>query len=136
MILITGGAGFIGSNIAAVFHERNHDIAICDWLGQNDKWKNIQKLVPQDIITPEALPHWLERRGNEIDAVIHMGAISATTETDADLIIENNFRLSVSLWHYCATFNIPLIYASSAATYGDGVADYVQSYLHSENQYR
>jgi len=56
MILITGGAGFIGSSIAADFHERNHDIVICDWLGQNDKWKNIQKLVPKDIIAPEALP--------------------------------------------------------------------------------
>jgi len=120
MILITGGAGFIGSNIAADFHDQNYDIAICDWLGNSDKWKNIQKLVPKDIIAPEALPRWLERRGNEIDAVIHMGAISATTETDADLILENNFRLSVSLWHYCATFDIPFIYASSAATYGDG----------------
>ena len=68
MILITGGAGFIGSNIAADFHERNHDIAICDWLGHSDKWKNIQKLVPQDIIAPEALPRWLDKRGNELTA--------------------------------------------------------------------
>lgn len=120
MILVTGGAGFIGSNIAADLYRNNVDVVISDWLGQDDKWKNIQNIVPQDIVDPGNLLKWLDQRGGALSAVIHMGAISATTETDADLIVENNFRLSVSLWHFCARHNIPFIYASSAATYGDG----------------
>ena len=93
MILITGGAGFIGSNIAADFQERNHDIAICVWLGHGDKWKNIQKLVPQDIITPEALPHRLDNRCNELTAVIHMSVISATRYFEQSyLSSENKYR--------------------------------------------
>ena len=120
MILITGGAGFIGSNIAADFNANNKKIAICDRFGCDDKWKNIINVVPEHIISPELLSQWLDEREGNIDAIIHMGAISATTEIDVDLIVENNFRLSVSLWHYCSKFSIPFIYASSAATYGDG----------------
>lgn len=119
-ILITGGAGFIGSNIAFQLNKNNLNVAICDWLGQDDKWKNLQHVVPEDLIAPETLSSWLDQQGKNLSAVIHMGAISATTETDADLIIERNFRLSVALWRFCAAHNIPFIYASSAATYGDG----------------
>lgn len=119
-ILITGGAGFIGSNIAAALYQNNHDIAICDWFGHDDKWKNIQNIVPIDIIAPENLSPWLDQQSSNITAIIHMGAISATTETDVDLIVDSNFRLSTKLWHFAVNQKIPFIYASSAATYGDG----------------
>ena len=101
-ILITGGAGFIGSNIAFQLYKSNLNVAICDWLGREDKWKNLQHIVPEDLIAPETLPQWLDQKGKNLAAIIHMGAISATTETDADLIIERNFRLSINLWRFCA----------------------------------
>ena len=119
-VLVTGGAGFIGSHIAAILSQQNQDVAICDWLGKEDKWKNLQKTVPVAIVPPENLHAWLKDNSQSIFAVVHMGAISATTETDVDLIINSNFTLSVALWHFCSRVEIPFIYASSAATYGDG----------------
>jgi len=124
MIVVTGGAGFIGSNLVAGLEARGRrDIVVCDRLGRDDKWRNIAKRGLADLIPPEALLDHLDR-GDGIEAVLHLGAISATTETDADLIIANNFRLSVDLWQRCARRAIPLIYASSAATYGDGKAGF------------
>ncbi|MDA1324083.1 MAG: ADP-glyceromanno-heptose 6-epimerase [Proteobacteria bacterium] len=121
MILVTGGAGFIGSNLVAGLEAREaNDIVVCDRLGTDEKWRNIAKRDLSDLITPEDLPGFVESNSSRLDAVFHLGAISATTETDADLIIENNFRLSRDLWILCARLRIPLIYASSAATYGDG----------------
>jgi ADP-L-glycero-D-manno-heptose 6-epimerase len=121
MILVTGGAGFIGSNLVAGLEARGaNDIVVCDRLGTDEKWRNIAKRDLSDLITPEDLPGFVESNSSRLDAVFHLGAISATTETDADLIIENNFRLSRDLWILCARLRIPLIYASSAATYGDG----------------
>ncbi|MGV0579273.1 ADP-glyceromanno-heptose 6-epimerase [Mycolicibacterium elephantis] len=120
MFVVTGGAGFIGSNIAADLDARGEDIVIVDMLGDDDmKWRNIAKRRVRDLLTPDALPRFLERRTG-IDAIIHMGAVSTTVERDVDLIIRNNFRLSVDLWSWCAEKKIPFIYASSAATYGDG----------------
>ena len=118
--IVTGGAGFIGSNIAAELDSRGEDIVLVDTLGGDDwKWRNIAKRRLRDLITPDELPSFLAgRRG--INSVIHMGAISTTTERDVDLIVRNNIRLSVDLWNWCATRSVPYIYASSAATYGDG----------------
>jgi len=98
MILVTGGAGFIGSNVAAALTDKGVPTVICDRLRSGSKWRNIAKLELRDLVTPEQLEAWLEVRGRELTAIIHMGAISSTTETDADLIVENNFRLSQSLW--------------------------------------
>jgi ADP-L-glycero-D-manno-heptose 6-epimerase len=120
MILVTGGAGFIGSNIAAVLAERGVPVAICDRLRRGDKWRNVSKLPLRDIVTPEALAGWLQEHAAAVQAVVHMGAISSTTETDADLIVEVNFRLSMQLWYWCALHGKRFIYASSAATYGAG----------------
>ncbi len=122
MFVITGGAGFIGSNIAAEIEaQKLGDIAICDVLGTDDKWRNISKRALRDIIHPTKLFDYLNEQGGKcIDGIIHMGAISATTEKDADKIVENNFMLSRRLWTWCTNNNVPLIYASSAATYGDG----------------
>ncbi len=119
MILVTGGAGFIGSNIVAALRARGHDVAVCDVLGSGDKWQNLRKSMPDAIIEPHEL-HKILATTKKLGAVVHMGAISSTTETDADLIWRTNVTLSQYLWEWCADRRVPFIYASSAATYGDG----------------
>lgn len=121
MIIVTGGAGFIGSNIlAGLEKQRYKDIVVVDWLGNEDKWKNIAKRELAAIIAPENMFDYMEKHKEDITAVIHMGAISTTTETDVDLIIRSNFELSWKLWEFCRDNEKQFIYASSAATYGDG----------------
>lgn len=120
MILVTGGAGFIGSNIAAGLAERGVPVAICDRFRGGHKWRNIAKLELRDIVTPEALAPWLEEHAAAVETIVHMGAISSTTESNIDLIVEVNFALSRMLWRWCASRGKRLIYASSAATYGAG----------------
>lgn len=120
MILVTGGAGFIGSNIVGALRSRGKALVVCDRLRSGDKWRNLARHEVLDIVPPETLSKWLDEHGADLEAVVHMGAISSTTESDADLIFETNVRLSKSLWRFCADRGIPLIYASSAATYGDG----------------
>lgn len=119
MILVTGGAGFIGSNLVAALCERGEAVAVSDRLRCNDKWRNLAKADFRCLIEPEMLDAWLAGRGR-LDAVVHLGAISATTERDADLIFDVNVRLSARLWEWCAAHDTPFIYASSAATYGAG----------------
>jgi ADP-L-glycero-D-manno-heptose 6-epimerase len=119
MLLVTGGAGFIGSNLVAALNDAGRtDVTVCDLLGHDGKWRNLAKRQLTDIVPPAELPGWL--KGRRLDAVIHLGAISETTATDGDLVIETNFRLSMRLLDWCTANATPLIYASSAATYGDG----------------
>jgi ADP-L-glycero-D-manno-heptose 6-epimerase len=123
MIVVTGGAGFIGSNIVArLCTEDRRDVVVCDRLESADlaKWKNIAKHDIADLWAPEDLFARLDRHRDRIAAVVHMGAISSTTEPDADLILKTNFDLSRDLWDWCTAAGVRLIYASSAATYGDG----------------
>lgn len=121
MIIVTGGAGFIGSYLVKQLEARGmRDIVVCDLLGQDDKWKNIAKRELADILPPDDLPAFLNDNAADIETVFHMGAVSATTERDADLIVRSNIRLSMDLWNWCAANDTALIYASSAATYGDG----------------
>ncbi len=120
MILVTGGAGFIGSNIVAALAARAERVAVCDRLGSEKKWRNIAKHALQDVVTPDALDLWLERHADDLVAIIHMGAISSTAETDVDLILRENVTLSLKLWDFARERGIAFIYASSAATYGDG----------------
>jgi ADP-L-glycero-D-manno-heptose 6-epimerase len=119
MLLVTGGAGFIGSNVVAALNDAGRsDIVVCDLLGHDGKWRNLAKRQLGDIVPPAELANWL--RGRKLDAVVHLGAISETTATDGDLVIETNFRFSMRLLDWCTDNAVPFIYASSAATYGDG----------------
>jgi ADP-L-glycero-D-manno-heptose 6-epimerase len=126
MIIVTGGAGFIGSNLVAGLERRGlKDIVVCDVFGDSDKWRNIAKRSLRDIVPPSELFDYLSAHKAEIEAIFHLGAISATTERDVDLIVKTNFVLSRDLWRWCAKNRIRLIYASSAATYGDGTEGFV-----------
>ncbi|NWG24266.1 MAG: ADP-glyceromanno-heptose 6-epimerase [Pseudorhodoplanes sp.] len=124
MLLVTGGAGFIGSNIVAGLNEAGRsDIVVNDVLGSEGKWRNLAKRQLTDIVPPAELFGWLKDR--KLDAVIHLGAISETTATDGDLVFETNFRLSRRLLEWCTLHGTPFIYASSAATYGEGTEGFV-----------
>jgi len=123
MLLVTGGAGFIGSNLVAELNQSGYgDVAVNDTLGSGDKWRNLQKRQLADIVPPSDLFRWLE--GRKLDAVIHLGANSDTTAKDGDEVIASNFRLSLALLDWCTRARTPLIYASSAASYGDGTAGF------------
>jgi ADP-L-glycero-D-manno-heptose 6-epimerase len=127
MIIVTGGAGFIGSNLVAALEERGrHDLVVCDRLGHGDKWRNLAKRELAAIIPPERLMTFLgdQRWRSAIEAIFHLGAISSTTEPDADLVVQSNFTLTMQLWDWCAEQGVPFIYASSAATYGAGDAGF------------
>jgi ADP-L-glycero-D-manno-heptose 6-epimerase len=126
IIFVTGGAGFIGSNIVArLAEDLSLDVVVCDRLREAElgKWRNIAKHPIGDFVAPDAMFEWLEKRWRDVELVIHMGAISSTTEPDADKIVHNNFTLSRDLFRWCADRQRRFIYASSAATYGD-VADF------------
>jgi len=123
-ILVTGGAGFIGSNIAAHLAPTS-DVVVCDWFRKDERWRNLAKHDVCDLVPPEELDDFLEVRGDELDAVVHMGAISATTERDVDAIVRNNFALSRDLWRWCSEYACRFIYASSGATYGSGDAGFL-----------
>ena len=127
MIVVTGGAGFIGSNIVSrLCAEDRWDVVVCDRLEDASlgKWRNIAKAAIADFWQPEELFLQLERHAERVSAVVHMGAISSTTEQDADLILRTNFSLSRDIWDWCAVNDSRMIYASSAATYGDGEAGF------------
>ncbi|VIO76802.1 ADP-L-glycero-D-manno-heptose-6-epimerase [Bradyrhizobium ivorense] len=123
MFLVTGGAGFIGSNVVAALNDAGHsDVVVSDILGSDGKWRNLAKRQLADVVPPAELADWL--KGRRLEAVIHLGAISETTATDGDLVIETNFRLSLRLLDWCTANTTRFIYASSAATYGDGEAGF------------
>ena len=121
MYVVTGGTGFIGSNIIAQLETKGMGpIVVIDRLRETNKWRNISKRNIFDIVPPESTFEFLNSAQTEIKALIHMGAVSSTTETDADFLYKTNFQLSTSLWNWCTVSKKPFIYASSAATYGDG----------------
>lgn len=120
VVLVTGGAGFIGSNVVHALAADGVRVVVSDRFGTDDRWTNLASAALDDVIEPDALGAWLVTRSDRLAAVVHMGAISATTERDVDAIVRNNIRLSLDLWQLCCERQIPFVYASSAATYGDG----------------
>ena len=123
MLVVTGGAGFIGSNVVAALNDAGRtDVAVCDVLGSEGKWRNLAKRQFAAFVPPAELESWL--KGRRLEAVIHLGAISSTTAADGDHVIETNFNFPMRLLDWCAVTATPLIYASSAATYGDGAAGF------------
>ncbi|PIE02136.1 MAG: ADP-glyceromanno-heptose 6-epimerase [Acidobacteria bacterium] len=120
MILITGAAGFIGSRIACKLNQTGRtDLVLVDQLGCNEKWKNLRELVYEDYLEKGDLFVYLDGL-SDIEAVIHMGACSSTTEKNASYLIQNNYRYTRRLAEWCLKHGARFIYASSAATYGDG----------------
>lgn len=123
MIVVTGGAGFIGSAIVWKLNTQgNNNIIIVDELGMNDKWKNLVGLKFQEFIHKDDFISMVvdDTLNFPLEAIIHMGANSSTTEKDADHLFSNNYLYTQELAKFCLTKNIRFIYASSAATYGDG----------------
>lgn len=121
LIVITGGAGFIGSNVVRHLNDRGIDnIVIVDELGTDDKWKNLVGKKFYLMLEKHELFDWLKDRESAIGAFIHLGACSDTMEKDASFLLQNNYRFSVRLAEYALCHGHRFIYASSAATYGDG----------------
>ena len=127
MILVTGGAGFIGSNLQAALAQRGHETIVVDWLGDAGKWRNLGKHPPARIVPPEEIDDLLASHP-PIEMVFHLGAVSATTATDGDHVWATNVELSLKLWHWCAARGVRFVYASSAATYGNGAQGFEDDY--------
>ena len=121
MLIVTGGAGFIGSCMVRTLNDAGKDdIIVVDNIALTDKWKNLSnkkyiKYVHKDKFLNDELPSL-----SSVEAIIHLGACSSTTERNFDYFHSNNFEYTKTLWNYCSEKEIPFIYASSAATYGDG----------------
>lgn len=120
MIIVTGGAGFIGSCIVRTLNDEGiKDILIVDDIASTDKWMNIRNKQYISYIHKDEFLSRLDEIP-KVEAIIHMGAQSSTTERNFDYLWKNNFEYTKTLWQYCAKKQIPFLYASSAATYGDG----------------
>ena len=119
MIVVTGGAGFIGSNLNAALAEAGHEVAVVDWLGSEGKWRNLAAHPPALVVPPDRLMDFLAK-APPIEMVFHLGAISDTTAVDGDGTWATNVQLPLVLWEWCAQHQTRFVYASSAATYGDG----------------
>jgi len=122
VIVVTGGAGFIGSNLVHGLNARGRDdIVVVDNLTDGRKFLNIRDAAVADYIDQEEFLDWLVENGDErVDAVFHLGACSDTTEWNGRFMMENNFDYSKQALNLCLVYEIPFIYASSAAVYGAG----------------
>jgi ADP-L-glycero-D-manno-heptose 6-epimerase len=125
VIIVTGATGFIGSNLVADLNAAGRsDLILVDDLGAESKWKNIAKRRFEDLVRPAEIGALLHKLPGA-DLVYHMGANSSTTSTDGDALFASNFRASKHWWEWCAATRTPLIYASSAATYGAGTSGFI-----------
>ena len=121
MYIVTGATGFIGSCQLAEMQKRDYrDIVAVDTFGDGHKWRNVAKRSALRFLFPNQLDAFLAEHSGKVEAILHFGDVSATTETDVDRIVENNFQLTTRLYAYCRQTGTPMVYASSAATYGDG----------------
>jgi ADP-L-glycero-D-manno-heptose 6-epimerase len=127
MVIVTGGAGFIGSALIAALNSRGvSDILVVDELGRDERWKNLRNLSFADYLEKDDFSSLVvqDRLPSRIEAVFHLGACTDTTETDASFLIKNNYEYSKHLARWSAEKKVRFIYASSAATYGDGSAGF------------
>lgn len=126
MILVTGAAGFIGSVLARELNKLDrNDLILVDRLGSDEKWKNLRNVKFDEFIhADDLLQSGMEELLDMVDFIFHIGACSSTTERDVDFLMDNNVNYSKSLWALATEKKIPFIYASSAATYGDGNLGY------------
>ena len=127
MIIVTGGAGFIGSALIAALNNRNiTDILVVDQLGCDQRWKNLRNLSFADYVEKDDFLEMVidDQFDNSIEAVFHLGACSDTTETNASYLVKNNYEYTKLLAQWATECDIRFIYASSAATYGDGSAGF------------
>lgn len=121
MYIVTGGAGFIGSCIVRTLNDMGiEDIVIVDNIKETDKWMNLRNKKYIEYINRDEFPDRLPEFEGKVTHIIHMGACSATTEKNFDFLYKNNFEYTKAIWKFCARNNASMIYASSAATYGDG----------------
>ncbi len=128
-IVVTGAAGFIGSCTVKSLNDRGfHHLLFVDDIKRTEKWKNLLNKKCVDFISRHDLFKWLEGKEGEIQAIIHLGACSDTTETDGHYLMENNFRYTVRLAEYALGAGIRFLYASSAATYGNGHLGFVDDH--------
>ena len=125
MIVVTGAAGFIGSVLAVKLLEADYrQIVLVDDFQVEAKRPNHIDLPVTERVEREAFPHWLEEHENQVQFVFHLGARTDTTEQDEEVLNALNFTYSQTVWHLCVKHGLPLLYASSAATYGDGALGY------------
>lgn len=140
-ILLTGAAGFIGSYLLGYLNTKGHqNIIIVDDFSEEDKWFNFDSKQFVAKIEREELFNWLRSNDPKIDFVFHLGARTDTTEFDYSIHEKLNVEYSKKIWHYCTGKSIPLVYASSAATYGSGELGYKDDHdlpekLHPLNPY-
>lgn len=121
-IIVTGGAGMIGSALVHHLNRCGHEhLLLVDDLGSDEKWKNLREKRFDDLISSKELFSWLEKKNEPITAIFHLGACSATTESNCSYLLENNYRYTVNLASYAIHNKLRFVYASSAATYGDGL---------------
>ena len=132
MIIVTGGAGFIGSNLVKLLNERGHkDIIVVDDLEDGTKFKNIVDLDIYDYMDKDDFLERIKSNDNfldwgKIEGIFHEGACSSTTEWNGKYIMKVNYEYTKALFHYCIARQIPFIYASSAATYGGRTSDFIE----------
>lgn len=125
LIIVTGALGFIGSGVVRFLNQKGFkNLILVDDIQTSENWKNICGKNYFEIISRYELFHFLQGREKEIEAIIHLGACSDTLETDGDFLMENNYRYSIALAEYALSNQIRFIYASSAATYGNGEHGY------------
>lgn len=126
LVVVTGAAGFIGRNIVAALNRRGQsDLVLVDDLGTDDKWRNLRGLEFERLLPIAALPDFLASAdGRRVSNVVHMGACSTTTERNADYLLANNYQYTIDLATWALERDVRMVYASSAATYGDGTQGY------------
>src|ERR1700726_1204261 len=113
LVVVTGGAGFIGSHIVSHLAELGLHVVVSDLFGSGDKWRNIASARLYDLVRPDMLPEWLERHSGKVAAIVPMAGVFSTNQNETDRFVANNIRLTLDLWEWCAANATRLIYASS-----------------------